>query len=163
MALSVLGRETLLGPKRFIEEMEESIKERFLSRYQDWTDKDKEKVAREIAQGAIKYGMTSVDNNKKIVFNKDQWLQLDGESGPYIQYTHARICSLLKKNCSSVPSLGVIGPSSITLGKRLSLSNFLTLIMPWKMLAIITRRLFSPLTFTNWPKNLMAFMLNALS
>ena len=87
----------IISAKTFIEEMEETIKEKFLARYQDWTDEAKNKVAHQIAQGAIKYGMTSVDNNKKIVFNKNQWLQLDGESGPYIQYAHARICSLLEK------------------------------------------------------------------
>jgi len=50
-----------------------------------------------VASGAIKYGMTRVDSNKKIVFDMAEWLKLDGESGPYIQYVYARINSLVNK------------------------------------------------------------------
>ena len=77
--------------------MQTAIKENFLTRYPDWSPQEKQRVADQVAQGAIKYGMTSIDNNKKIVFNMEDWLQLDGESGPYIQYAHARIQSLLVK------------------------------------------------------------------
>ena len=38
-----------------------------------------------------------MDPNKKIVFEMSNWLRLDGESGPYIQYVHARIATMLKK------------------------------------------------------------------
>ena len=41
--------------------------------------------------------MNEQDLNKKIVFDKDAWLKLDGRSGPYIQYAYARACSLLNK------------------------------------------------------------------
>ena len=54
-------------------------------------------TAKMIANGAIKYGMIRVDNNRKIVFNMDDWLKLDGETGPYLQYAHARIASLCHK------------------------------------------------------------------
>jgi arginyl-tRNA synthetase len=50
-----------------------------------------------VAKGAIKYGMTRIDPNKKIVFDMAEWLKLDGESGPYVQYAHARIRSMLAK------------------------------------------------------------------
>ena len=74
------------------------IKEDYLSRYKDeWSQEDIDKTADDVAQGAIKYGMNRMDPNKKIVFDMKEWLRLDGESGPYIQYTHARICSLVRK------------------------------------------------------------------
>ena len=38
-----------------------------------------------------------MDNNRKIVFDSDEWLKLDGETGPYLQYVHARIHSLCEK------------------------------------------------------------------
>ena len=41
--------------------------------------------------------MTRIDPNKKIVFEMKEWLKLDGESGPYLQYTHARIKTMLQK------------------------------------------------------------------
>ncbi len=81
-----------------IEEMVKMIKEQYLSRYQDeWSKDEIEATAQMVAKGAIKYGMTKIDPQKKIVFDMKEWLKLDGESGPYIQYVHARIHSMLLK------------------------------------------------------------------
>jgi arginyl-tRNA synthetase len=81
-----------------IDQMTQMIKEKYLNRYQtDWDQAEIDETASKIASGAIKYGMTRIDNNKKIVFNMDEWLKLDGESGPYIQYVYARINSMIKK------------------------------------------------------------------
>lgn len=81
-----------------IEEMVKMIKEQYLVRYKDeWPADEIEKTAQIVAKGAIKYGMTRIDPNKKIVFDMKEWLKLDGESGPYIQYAYARINSMLKK------------------------------------------------------------------
>ena len=87
----------IISAQTLIEEMQKGINEKFLTRHCDWESEEKTRVAHQVAQGAIKYAMTCVDNNKKIVFNMQDWLQLDGESGPYIQYTHARIQSLISK------------------------------------------------------------------
>ena len=87
----------IISAQSFIDEMQQTIRENFLTRYEDWSSEEKNRVADQVAQGAIKYGMASVDSNKKIVFDMKSWLQLDGESGPYIQYAHARIQSLLGK------------------------------------------------------------------
>ena len=87
----------IISAQSFIDKMQRTIRENFLTRYKDWSVEEKRRVADQVAQGAIKYGMTSVDSNKKIVFDMKNWLQLDGESGPYIQYAHARIQSLLGK------------------------------------------------------------------
>jgi len=81
-----------------IENMKQTIKTDYLARYtESWSTEDIEKTADTVAQGAIKYGMNRMDPNKKIVFDMKEWLRLDGESGPYVQYAHARICSLLEK------------------------------------------------------------------
>ena len=78
--------------------MVQMIKDLYLSRYKDsWTQDEIEKTAQMVARGAIKYGMTKIDPTKKIVFDMNEWLKLDGESGPYIQYVHARIQSMLQK------------------------------------------------------------------
>ena len=83
---------------QLIKNMKNHVKENYLSRYQgQWSESDIDSTADMVAQGAIKYGMNAMDINKKIVFDMKEWLKLDGESGPYIQYTHARICSLLEK------------------------------------------------------------------
>ncbi len=85
-----------------IAQMEETIKKNYLNRYLEdeesgWSAEEVNSTATMVANGAIKYGMIRVDNNRKIVFDMDEWLKLDGETGPYLQYVHARICSLSSK------------------------------------------------------------------
>src|SRR5690554_2772033 len=81
-----------------IDNMVAMIKDQYLSRYQnEWSVEEIEETAQTVAKGAIKYGMTCIDPSKKIVFDMQEWLKLDGESGPYAQYVCARINSMLKK------------------------------------------------------------------
>lgn len=81
-----------------IKEMQEHVKTQYLSRYKDeWEQSEIDDTAAIVAKGAIKYGMLKMDPNKKIVFDMKEWLKLDGDSGPYIQYAYARIQSILKK------------------------------------------------------------------
>lgn len=81
-----------------IRRMKNHVKENYLSRYQnEWSADEIELVSDQVAQGAIKYGMIKQDTNKKIVFDMNEWLKLDGDSGPFIQYSAARINSLIKK------------------------------------------------------------------
>lgn len=81
-----------------VESMEKTIKDNYLNRYQDsWSKEEINQCAHQIAQGAIKYGMIRMDNNRKIVFDLPEWLKLDGETGPYLQYVCARIHSLQNK------------------------------------------------------------------
>lgn len=81
-----------------IDQMVDKIKTDYLEKYRgDWEDSEIESTANMIASGAIKFGMNKIDPNKKIVFDMNEWLKLEGESGPYIQYVYARINSMLAK------------------------------------------------------------------
>lgn len=81
-----------------VHRMEEHVKTTYLSRYEnEWTKEDIETIAGQVAKGAIFYGMLRIDTNKKIVFDMNEWLKLDGESGPFVQYSYARIQSLGRK------------------------------------------------------------------
>ncbi len=81
-----------------VENMVKLIKDQYLARYvSEWSSEEIEKTAQIVAKGAIKYGMVRIDPSKKIVFDMQEWLKLDGESGPYVQYVYARINSLLNK------------------------------------------------------------------
>ncbi|GIL17331.1 MAG: arginine--tRNA ligase [Oligoflexia bacterium] len=83
---------------QLIHKMEQMVKDQYLSRYAgEWTQAEIDLVATQVAQGAIKYGMVKIDNNKKIVFDMNEWLKIDGDSGPFIQYSSARIHSLCRK------------------------------------------------------------------
>jgi arginyl-tRNA synthetase len=57
---------------------------------------EQERVARQVAIGAIKYVMLARDGNKVIVFDPDEALSFDGHAAPYIQYAHARACRILE-------------------------------------------------------------------
>ncbi len=79
-------------------QMTSEIKEQYLNKYQgDWAQEEIETTAHIVAAGAIKFGMNRIDPSRKIVFDMKEWLKIDGESGPYIQYVHARIHSLIQK------------------------------------------------------------------
>jgi arginyl-tRNA synthetase len=81
-----------------VHRMEDMVKTNFLSRYEnEWAADEIKLVAEQVAKGAIKYGMLRMDTNKKIVFDMNEWLKLEGESGPFIQYSLARIQSLVRK------------------------------------------------------------------
>ena len=58
---------------------------------------NKEEVARQVGIGAVIYTDLSNNRIKDIDFRWDRALNFDGESGPYVQYTHARCCSVLRK------------------------------------------------------------------
>lgn len=57
-----------------------------------------EQTAKDIGVGAIVFGFLLSNRNKDISFNYESALNFDGETGPYVQYTHARACSLLEKS-----------------------------------------------------------------
>jgi arginyl-tRNA synthetase len=63
---------------------------------------NKDKVAYDVGIGAVVFADLSTRRNKDIDFDWDQVLSFDGETGPYIQYTHARLCSLLQKYGKSI-------------------------------------------------------------
>ena len=81
-----------------VTQMEAHISKEYLEKYSDdWSKEEINSTASIIAKGAINYGMTRFDNNRKIVFDMKEWLKLDGETGPYLQYVFARINSLCDK------------------------------------------------------------------
>lgn len=60
-------------------------------------DADKQKTYKMVGLGALKYFILKVDPKKTIKFDPSETIDFNGNTGPFIQYTHARICSLLKK------------------------------------------------------------------
>jgi len=60
-------------------------------------EEEKEELYRMIGLGALKYFILKVDPKKKMLFNPKESIDFNGNTGPFIQYTHARICSILRK------------------------------------------------------------------
>ncbi len=59
--------------------------------------KNKDKVAAQVAIGAIVFGDLMNDRVKDVVFDWEKILDFEGDTGPYLQYTHARACSIIRK------------------------------------------------------------------
>ncbi len=66
-------------------------------RHKGLSRREIEERAEKIGLGAIKFFMLKTDANRDMVFNPEESLSFEGETGPYLQYTHARACSILKK------------------------------------------------------------------
>ena len=78
-------------------EMLEHVNVNYLNLKHDWDDKRKEGVARQVVIAAITFGMLSQDARKPIEFRMEDWLSFEGETGPYVLYAYARICSIQRK------------------------------------------------------------------
>ena len=63
----------------------------------DLNEEEREKLYHMIGLGALKYFIIKVDPKKTMLFNPEESIDFNGNTGPFIQYTHARICSILRK------------------------------------------------------------------
>jgi len=63
----------------------------------DMSEAEKQEVARIVGLGALKYFLLKVDARKNMVFNPEESIDFNGNTGPFIQYTYARIRSILRK------------------------------------------------------------------
>jgi len=79
------------------DEMHESAKKEIMKRYPEIDAKELEARSEAIGMGAIKFFILKYDALKDFVFNPKESLSFEGETGPYVQYSHARCCSVLKK------------------------------------------------------------------
>ena len=61
-------------------------------------------VAQAVAYSALKYSFLKVANDKQVLFDWDKAMAFEGESGPYLLYSHARICSILRKYGQPLPA-----------------------------------------------------------
>ncbi len=84
-------------------ELIELATEEVRKRHSDWADEKVSSAAKKIAFAALKFGMINRDNERELVFDWEQALKLEGETGPYLQYAYARICSLFRKHGKSLP------------------------------------------------------------
>ena len=67
----------------------------------DWPEEEKQEIARIVGMGALKYFILKVDARKNMLFNPEESIDFNGNTGPFIQYTYARIRSILRKSPES--------------------------------------------------------------
>ena len=80
----------------------------------DMTEEEKQEIARIVGMGALKYFILKVDARKNMLFNPEESIDFNGNTGPFIQYTHARIRSILRKAANT---------STLSLSSTLSLAD----------------------------------------
>ena len=84
------------------------------------SDAERDEIARIVGMGALKYFILKVDARKNMLFNPEESIDFNGNTGPFIQYTHARIRSILRKSLSPNPSPSREGNSNGTFSPSLS-------------------------------------------
>jgi arginyl-tRNA synthetase len=104
---------TVVDADDLIEEMKLTAREVSLElgKLNDFSDEDKEEIFRKIGLGALKYFILKVDPRKNMTFNPAESIDFNGNTGPFIQYTYARIKSVFRK----AEQMGIVSnPSMIT-------------------------------------------------
>nr|MBR6146680.1 arginine--tRNA ligase [Paludibacteraceae bacterium] len=79
-----------------IQDAKEVSKDKVL-RLNDITEEEQNEIARKVGLGALKYFILKVDPRKNMLFNPEESIDFNGNTGPFIQYTYARIRSVLRK------------------------------------------------------------------
>ena len=74
-----------------------------LGKFDDMTEEERREIARIVGMGALKYFILKVDARKNMLFNPEESIDFNGNTGPFIQYTYARIRSILRKS-QDIPS-----------------------------------------------------------
>ena len=115
---------TVVDADDLMEEMVQVAQElsQELGKLEGYSDQQKEQLYRVIGLGALKYYILKVDPKKKIAFNPQESIDFQGNTGPFIQYTYARIQSILRRaeNCK-LPKSVSLHPKEKELIKLLSL------------------------------------------
>src|SRR6201996_5918016 len=90
---------TVVDADDLIDEMEKTAKEQTeaLGKVENFDEEEKRHLYHIIGMGALKYFLLKVDPKKRLLFDPNESVALEGHTGPFIQYTHARIRSVLKR------------------------------------------------------------------
>ena len=109
---------TVVDADDLMEEMIATAKEtsQELGKLDGLTQEEADDIARIVGLGALKYFILKVDARKNMTFNPKESIDFNGNTGPFIQYTYARIQSVLRKAAES----GIVVPEQIPTGIELS-------------------------------------------
>lgn len=90
---------TVVDADDLMQEMKEEAEKqtRQLGKLEDMTGEEAQKLFRMIGMGALKFFLLKVDPRKRMLFDPNESIQLQGFTGPFIQYTHARIRAIIRK------------------------------------------------------------------
>ncbi len=93
-----------------------TLSEDKVNKLENITEDEKNEIARIVGMGALKYFILKVDARKNMLFNPEESIDFNGNTGPFIQYTHARIRSILRK----AEAQGISIPAQLPLSSPLT-------------------------------------------
>jgi arginyl-tRNA synthetase len=90
---------TVVDADELMQEMADEAEKqtRAIGKIDDWTDEESKRLFEMIGLGALKFFLLKVDPKKRMLFDPNESIQLQGFTGPFIQYTHARIRAIVRK------------------------------------------------------------------
>ena len=97
-----------------------------LGKFDDMTEEERREIARIVGMGALKYFILKVDARKNMLFNPEESIDFNGNTGPFIQYTYARIRSILRKaqdilsNQNTPSNLSTLNEKEVELIQKMS-------------------------------------------
>lgn len=104
------------------EELLSKIESEVKKRHKSWSPEKKQKAIQAIFSSSIKFDILKQGSEKIITFSPDKALEFEGDTGPYIQYTHARISSILRKEKPKKVNYSALEqPEELNLVTKLSL------------------------------------------
>lgn len=89
-----------------------------LGKFKDMSEEEKREIARVVGLGALKYFILKVDARKNMLFNPEESIDFNGNTGPFIQYTYARIRSIMRKTAAEGMALPAQLPSDAPLNDK---------------------------------------------
>ena len=89
-----------------------------LGKFADMTENERNEIARIVGMGALKYFILKVDARKNMLFNPEESIDFNGNTGPFIQYTYARIRSIMRKAEAEGIVLPTVLPDMLPLNEK---------------------------------------------
>ena len=89
-----------------------------LGKFADMTENERNEIARIVGMGALKYFLLKVDARKNMLFNPEESIDFNGNTGPFIQYTYARIRSIMRKAEAEGIVLPSVLPDTLPLNEK---------------------------------------------
>ncbi|MDD4610128.1 MAG: arginine--tRNA ligase [Bacteroidaceae bacterium] len=111
---------TVVDADELMDEMIKTAKDtsKELGKSDHYSEQEADDVARIVGLGALKYFILKVDARKNMTFNPKESIDFNGNTGPFIQYTHARICSILRKAAAAGVELPAQLPTDVALSEK---------------------------------------------
>jgi len=141
---------TVVDADDLVDEMVTTAREmsKELGKLDGYTADEAEKVYQMIALGALKYFILKVDPRKNMTFNPEESIDFNGNTGPFIQYTHARIQSIFRKAAEKGIQIADTAPTNVEIGEKEN--NLIRTIANFPNVVAEAGKVFSPAIIANF-------------